>query len=208
MKLSTLWTIEYVKEDGNIVESKVTTDSEVVITRLDKETNELEIDSNGEKVKIDLDDYPKKSESVEMLIEPDIENRVESYEGEYRIFNDYYENQDFWALEWEGETKTTFENDSNEDALGDFAEAIDDLESLEEDLDNAISYGVPGVGFASVIAAICVNPPLALTIGIMTGIAATYGLTQTCLNIMNDMIPHEKKAARAFADIDPSGPAS
>lgn len=173
--------IEYIKEDENVRETKVTTDSEVVITRLHKDTNELEIETNGEITRIDVDDYDKRKKSTQLLaIDPDVDNSVESYEGSYEIYYDYYDNQDFWALQWEGETMTTFENNSNDDDLGDFAEAIDDLESLEDDLDNAISFGVPGVAFSAVIAAICVNPPLALTVGIMAGIAAAYALTSVC----------------------------
>ncbi|RNB61446.1 hypothetical protein EDM57_01160 [Brevibacillus gelatini] len=199
--------IEYITEDERVRETKVTTDNEVVITRLHKDTNVLEIETNGDITSIDIDDYAEKKRSVKALaISPDVENSVASYEGSYEIYYDYYKNQDFWALQWEGETMTTFENNSNDDDLGDFAEAIDNLRNLEENLATAIAWGVPGVGFSAVIAAICVNPPLALTVGIMAGIAAAFALTSVCLNIMNDMIPHEKKAARAFNSIDPSEP--
>ncbi|GEC91084.1 geobacillin-26 family protein [Brevibacillus brevis] len=199
--------IEYIKEDANVRETKVTTDNEEVITRLYKDTNVLEIETNGEITSIDVENYDQKKKSAQALaIDPDDENSVESYEGSYEIYYDYYDNQNFWALQWEGETKNTFENNNNEDDLSDFAESIDSLANLEEDLDTAISFGVPGVGFSAVIAAICVNPPLALSVGILAGIAATYALTTVCLNIMTDMMPHQKKAARAFYAIDPEGP--
>ncbi|NKQ20483.1 geobacillin-26 family protein [Brevibacillus laterosporus] len=199
--------IEYIKEDEHVRETKVTTDSEVVVTRLYKETNELEIETNGEKAKVDLDDYSQKKKSEHAyLVSPDVENSVASYDGRYEFFSKYYKKKNFWIIEWQGKSKTTFENSSNSGDLGDFAETIDELRNLEDDLDTAIAYGVPGVGFSAVIAAICLNPPLALTVGIMAGIAATYALTQACLNIMNDMIPHEKKAARVFKNIDPETP--
>lgn len=195
--------IDYIKEDDQFRETKIISNTEQVITRLNKETNQLEIiTDNKEAFTINLDENRnnEKKKSL-MAARPNERGSSLLYDGEYRGWYNYSNGKDFWALEWEGNTKSTFENNKNSSNIKDFIQAIDALESKEDNLATALAVGVPSIGVSVVVTAITATPAAKLTLSILAGIAATLALTATCLTIMNDMLPTVRIANRTFYKI-------
>ncbi|WP_162630270.1 geobacillin-26 family protein [Brevibacillus brevis] len=195
--------IDYIKEDDQFRETKIISDSEQVITRLNKETNQLEIiTDNDEGFTINLDEQRKNKQKKSLkAARPNERGSSLLYDGEYRGWYNYSNGKDFWALEWEGNTKSTFENNKNSSNIKDFIQAIDTLESKEDNLATALAIGVPSIGVSVVVTAITATPAAKLTLSVLAGIAATLALTATCLTIMNDMLPTVRIANRTFYKI-------
>ncbi|QDS37693.1 geobacillin-26 family protein [Brevibacillus brevis] len=195
--------IDYIKEDDQFRETKITSNNEQVITRLNKETNELEIiTENDEAFTIHLDEKRKNEQKKSLkAARPNERGSSLLYDGEYRGWYNYSNGKDFWALEWEGNTKSTFENNKNSSNIKDFIQAIDTLESKEDNLATALAVGVPSIGVSVVVTAITATPAAKLTLSVLAGIAATLALTATCITIMNDMLPTVRIANRTFYKI-------
>ncbi|TPG68193.1 hypothetical protein EEL31_06375 [Brevibacillus laterosporus] len=198
---------EYIKNDGVIKETRVTTNDGDIISKLNQETNEFELIVNGESTKIDLDEPRFKAKKFSLAsISPDQEGEAETYEASYQVFMDYYKNQNFHILEWNGKMRNTFENSDIEDYIANFEDSVDTLSSLENKLDRSLIADRITYSLASIIAAMCVNPPLGLTIGILTAIVGEFGLRMKQQDIMEEMIAPAKKAERAFQKIKSNSP--
>lgn len=195
--------IEYIKEDEIYRETKIVSDNEEVITRLNKETNQFEIiTQEDDVVTINLDDQEQSLKKRSLLAaRPNERGSSLLYEAEYRGWWNYSQGKDFWALEWEGNTRNTFENNKNTSNIQSFVKAIDTLEVKERNLATALATGVPGVGVSVVIAAMAATPPAKLTAAVLAGIASTLALTAACLYIMNDMLEPVRTANRTFFKI-------
>ncbi|WP_429840635.1 geobacillin-26 family protein [Brevibacillus sp. FIR094] len=195
--------IDYIKEDDQFRETKIISNNEQVITRLNKETNQLEIiTENDEAFIINLDEKQKNEQKKSLkAARPNERGSSLLYDGEYSGWYNYSNGKDFWALEWEGNTKSTFENNKNSSNIKDFIQAIDALESKEDNLATALAIGVPSIGVSVVVTAITATPAAKLTLSVLAGIAATLALTATCITIMNDMLPTVRIANRTFYKI-------